>query len=143
MGIDLYFLKRAPILHKQILQLETAEFQTKLFDGLSDKEQEYYLMSTIHGIKESVAQMNRLMDIWRSGNVTALEKVVQETWGRGELSELNSRMLTKRNKNMVLKIEDLIKEPGVDFVVVGAAHMVRKDGLIQLLRDKGYDVARQ
>jgi uncharacterized protein YbaP (TraB family) len=143
MGIDLYFLKRAPMLHKQILQLENMELQAKLFDGLSDQEQEYYLMSTIRGIKDEVKVMDRMMDIWRSGDVIALEKQVQETWGSGQLPQLNARMLTERNKNMVLKIIDLIKEQGVDFVVVGAAHMVGKDGIVQLLRSKGYDVARQ
>jgi uncharacterized protein YbaP (TraB family) len=131
------------MLHKQILQLENMELQAKLFDGLSDQEQEYYLMSTIRGIKDEVKAMDRMMDIWRSGDVTALEKQVQVTWGSGQLPQLNARMLTERNKNMVLKIIDLIKEQGVDFVVVGAAHMVGKDGIVQLLRNKGYDVARQ
>ncbi len=141
MGVDLYFLKRAPMLHKQILQLENVEIQAKLFDGLSDKEQEYYLMSTIHGIDHEVQDMNQLMYIWQRGDLTALEKQVEQSWG--STPELNSRMLTARNKNMVAKIEDLIKEPGIDFVVVGAAHMVRKDGIVAMLRSKGYNVTRQ
>jgi uncharacterized protein YbaP (TraB family) len=39
-----------------------------------------------------------------------------------------------------LKIDKLLKKKGTYFVVVGAAHFIGKQGIIQLLKEKGYAV---
>jgi uncharacterized protein len=143
LGIDLHFIKRAMFLKKTILELETMELQAKLFDGLSDQEQEAYLLAAIQGIEGEVEGMDTLMDIWKRGDLAALEKWISgSALSRPELGVLNSRILTKRNVNMVARIEDLIKDRGIDFVVVGAAHLIGKGSIVQLLRTKGYTVDR-
>jgi len=50
------------------------------------------------------------------------------------------RLLVDRNRNWMPKIEALFARPGRAFVVVGAAHLVGADGLISMLRARGYTV---
>lgn len=50
------------------------------------------------------------------------------------------RLLLERNRNWMPKIEQLFSRPGRAFVVIGAAHLVGPDGLLAMLRAKGYQV---
>ena len=139
LGIDLYFLKRAPFLKKQILQLESMELQAGLFEGWNDKEQEAYLLYSLKGLHSEAEKMAVLMDIWKSGDVKRLEKFLSDSaYNHPEMPTIRKKILTERNKSMLTKIEHLIQEPGVDFVVVGAAHLIGSDGLVELLSNKGY-----
>ena len=50
------------------------------------------------------------------------------------------RLLIERNRTWLPKIEALFARPRPAFVVVGAAHLVGPDGLLQMLKAKGYKV---
>jgi uncharacterized protein len=97
------------------------------------------LLSASLRLSSEVEKMTALMEIWKSGNVKALEKFLADSaYNHPEMPTIRIRILTERNKSMLVKIEDLIKEPGVDFIVVGAAHLIGNDGLVHLLTKKGY-----
>ena len=49
-------------------------------------------------------------------------------------------LVADRNVAMVDKLERLLKRGGSYFVVLGAAHFVGKDGIVELLKAKGYQV---
>jgi uncharacterized protein YbaP (TraB family) len=44
------------------------------------------------------------------------------------------RMVTDRNRNWVSKIEGLLRGGKHAIVIVGAAHLVGKEGVVELLR---------
>ena len=48
-------------------------------------------------------------------------------------------MLEVRNENWAVKMPDVMKEKST-FFAVGAAHLLGKEGLINLLRKAGYSV---
>ena len=52
------------------------------------------------------------------------------------------RLLVDRNKAWLPKLEVLFARPRPAFVVVGAAHLVGTDGLIAMLRAKGYTITQ-
>ena len=39
-------------------------------------------------------------------------------------------------------IEAMFNDPDTEFVLVGAAHLVGADGLVELLRARGYDISK-
>ena len=49
-------------------------------------------------------------------------------------------MVADRNRSWIPKIEELLNAKGDALVVVGAAHLVGKQGLVALLEAKGYSV---
>jgi uncharacterized protein YbaP (TraB family) len=54
--------------------------------------------------------------------------------------QLYQRLLVERNKNWMPKLEALFARRSRALVVVGAAHLVGPDGLLAMLRSKGYKV---
>jgi uncharacterized protein YbaP (TraB family) len=49
-------------------------------------------------------------------------------------------LIYKRNESWIPKLEALLKGPGDALVVVGAAHLGGKRGVLELLRAKGYTI---
>ena len=49
------------------------------------------------------------------------------------MQSLFVKLFDERNKQMATKIEDLLRTEKTYFVVVGAGHLVGKNGLLQLL----------
>jgi uncharacterized protein YbaP (TraB family) len=52
------------------------------------------------------------------------------------------RMFVKRNINMTQNISELLQTKQTYFVVVGAGHMVGDQGIVALLKDRGFTVKR-
>lgn len=84
-----------------------------------------------------------ILKSWKAGDMTELEKMIfaQEATTASE-KELNDKIWTIRNANMVKKIQDmLVKDSEKDyFVVVGAGHMLNDNGIVSELRKLGYTV---
>ena len=51
-------------------------------------------------------------------------------------------ILVNRNHNWVPQIENFLTEDENVLVIVGAAHLAGEDGLLVLLKDKGYELER-
>ena len=49
-------------------------------------------------------------------------------------------MITNRNRSWIPKLESLIRGKDDALVIVGAGHLVGKDGVVELLRAKGYTI---
>jgi uncharacterized protein YbaP (TraB family) len=52
------------------------------------------------------------------------------------------RLLVNRNRRWLPIVDGFLDRRGHTFVVVGAAHLVGPDGLISMLKAKGYTVAQ-
>ncbi|MBI4487011.1 MAG: TraB/GumN family protein, partial [Acidobacteria bacterium] len=138
LGLDRYFYDLAVRGGKAVKGLETAEHQISLFDRMTMDQQDRFLAETLKQLATEKANVTRLADAWRFGDADTIERIV--------LAELKSdasiyqRLLVDRNRTWLPQIEALFTRPGRTFVVVGAAHLVGPDGLLQLLKAKGYRV---
>jgi len=56
------------------------------------------------------------------------------------MKSIYEKIVCERNKNIALKIESYLKTKERYFIVIGAAHLVGKDGIIEILKKKGYIV---
>jgi hypothetical protein len=56
------------------------------------------------------------------------------------LLPIYERLVYERNRNMASKVEDYLRTKETYFVVVGAAHLVGKQGIIEILKGKGFVV---
>ena len=53
---------------------------------------------------------------------------------------MTKKMIVDRNHSWLPKIDALLARRGRAFIVVGAGHVVGPDGLLTLLKAKGYTV---
>lgn len=140
-GIDYYFLQKAKN-RKQILELESFQEQIELFSGLSDSEQELNLYYTLISLDKLEKEMDELMQAWLRGDAQKMNFLLLESMRLADprLSALFKRIFEERNKKMVLKIEQYLKETGSYFIIVGTGHLVGDNSIIGLLESKGYSV---
>ncbi|HIF75084.1 MAG TPA: hypothetical protein EYG31_11430 [Porticoccaceae bacterium] len=59
-----------------------------------------------------------------------------------EAPELYASLLRGRNLNWIPQIDKMLADEDVEFVLVGAAHLVGNDGLLELLKARGYKVSQ-
>lgn len=139
-GIDMYFLNKSQG-KKEIKGLETVEFQVGLFENFSKEESEKFLLSTIMETDQLEKEMDQMVTAWVTGDVEAMEKTMTDTIQESpELEAFYKKLNDDRNVRMVEEIISLLKTGKKYFIVVGAAHMVGKNGIVQLLKNKGYNV---
>jgi uncharacterized protein len=140
-GVDLNFLNKADQRKIDVIELESVEFQLKLFDGFSKEEQEGFLLSTVLEADKMPEMIGQIIDAWLDGDVDKLGSVFNSgVDDYPELKEMYKKLNDTRNFGMAKKIVNIMKQGKTCFVVVGAAHMIGKNGLVQLLKDKGYRV---
>jgi hypothetical protein len=118
--------------------LETAEYQIARFDDMTMEQQDRLLAETLKDVETEQANTKKLVEAWRTGDVPNVERLVLSDLKQEPL--LYQRLLVDRNKNWLPKIEALFSRRGHALVVVGAAHLVGPDGIVAILKAKGYTV---
>ena len=87
-------------------------------------------------------ELRELTGAWRRGDLAALEADL--TQSMTELPELFGKVVTQRNRNWLPRIEQMLADPTQDYLIVtGALHMVGPQGLVELLRARGYHITRK
>lgn len=149
LGLDLYFITSAYSINKPIVELESYSSQAKIFDGLSDETQQQNLndiMDIILSDDKSVTDISseiilNWQTMWQQGNIDSFKEDYTKALGEEE-SEFNMMLLGERDKNMAVKLSEMLERDGQNtyFVVVGAAHLVVDNMVIDQLKEKGYNV---
>jgi uncharacterized protein YbaP (TraB family) len=141
-GIDMYFIEKAVEDSKNIIELETAEYQIELLSSFPDEMMILVIVETLENpLTEEI--MNDLFNAWENGDAAAIESLVYEDMDKYTEFEAYYDILYKeRNYSMAEKIEGFLADDETYFIVVGAAHLVGEEGLINLLEVRGYEVTQ-
>ena len=140
LGLDKHFFDRAQVEGKTIQGLETTDFQISLFDGMTRDQQDRFLAETLKSVDKEKASVARLTGAWKNGDVATIERLVMADVKEDPV--VYDRLLVARNRTWLPKIEALFSRPRHAFVVVGAAHLVGPDGVVSMLKAKGYQVVQ-
>ena len=143
LGLDKHFMDLAAKAGKPAVGLEQGSEQIAVFDGMRRDVQIAFLDDTLTDVEKGADETRNLHAAWRRGDDTVL------------LDEMSSDMRTKfptvyaainvdRNDRWVPKLQRMLDdEHDKDtLVVVGALHLLGRDGVVEKLRAKGYRVQR-
>jgi hypothetical protein len=140
LGVDYHFLSKAQG-KKKILELESLEEQIKLLSGFSDREQELFLLYTLKNLRFIAGQVDALARAWAHGDAQTVESILAKNAKHDvTLARIYEKLLDERNVKMGSKIEGYLSSGGSYFVIVGAGHLVGDQGIVEILRAKGYGV---
>jgi hypothetical protein len=140
-GVDRHLAERAKSSGKPTSGLETLEFQLGLFDQLSTKEQELMLREMVGEVERLDRDINEIVRSWLKGDGDQLTSLLLA--GMLEYPELYQKILVERNRRWSAQIEKLVQQGSGAMVVVGAAHLVGRDSVIEMLKAKGYSVEQR
>lgn len=155
-GIDMYFLKQAKKDKKEILEIESAQYQYDLLSSFPDKLFDLLIKYSIKNEEQMIKDTKDLYDAWLTGNK---EKIIESSTDGNEedfeegfeeydddleiiIADYSERLITKRNIEMLEKVKQYFKEEKNVFVVVGAAHIVGDGALVELLTSNDYNVTQ-
>lgn len=133
-GVDRALLKKG----KPVQAFETFSGQFARFDGLGPLQQRDLLAGIAH--EAALDQTDVRIEAWLTGDVESLEKQMNQ--GYLMSPALREALLTDRNNLFAAKVTAALEQGRKPFVAVGAAHMLRSDGLPALLAKRGYEVKR-
>lgn len=136
-GVDEFLMRRAAKRSMPVVGLESVEEHARVYSGLSDRESEILLLVTFIPSNNAGGD-DAVMKAWRRGDAEMLAAVMQRD--SAEFPAFNERLLGARNRAWVPKIEKFMESGHTYFVVVGAGHFGGNNGLLALLRAKGYQV---
>ena len=137
-GIDKYFLSRATG-KKKIVELESLDYQIDLLSKFSDQEQELFLLYTVKDLRVLRQELDRLTQAWISGDAKGMESIMTRGFAEDRrMSYVYEKLILERNRSMASKIEEFLRNKEIYFAVVGAAHLVGNQGIIEILKGRGY-----
>lgn len=134
---DLNFLVMAMKSSKTINGLETVKEQAGFMDSIPYKKQAEMLLQAMRDFSKSKKDLQDLVKLYKSQDVAALQQGFAED--AGGLADFQPLLLSDRNKRWIPQLEKYMKTAPA-FIAVGAGHLGGKEGVLQLLRDKGYVV---
>lgn len=144
-GVDSYFLKLAHSDNKKIISLETLQSQMAFFTDYSDELYIKQIEAILDSYDEEKHLIKDLYEAYLSGNREKIEEIISmedeiDIEITEEEKKYNMDMLYNRNINMASKVEEFLKENKNVFMIVGTAHVLGEDGIIDLLENKNYKI---
>jgi uncharacterized protein YbaP (TraB family) len=140
-GIDVYFFNKASADGKEIGFLEPAEFQINLLGNMVEQDQYDFLSQTLNDLEVVNELAGDLVKSWKHGDADKLHELLSKSFK--DYPHLHDRLLIQRNKNWVQHIEGAMRKNKNVLFVVGAGHLVGPESVVDLLKEKGYQVEQQ
>ena len=134
---EMEFMEMAQNEKKEMGGLETIEFQLSMFDSIPYKAQADMLIDAIKGADSGNDQFQQMVEMYKKQDLPGLYRMIQgDTEGVAEFEDL---LLVGRNKNWIPIMETMMDTKST-FFAVGAGHLGGENGVVALLRKKGFTV---
>lgn len=150
-AIDTYFINKAKIDRKKILEVESFEYQANLLTSFSDELYDIILSELVDNYDNEVKDLKELYNNWKNGNAEEIAELnddeIEEDDSyspelQKEIEEYNKKVVEDRNLTMTDKAIEYFENNQDVFFMVGTLHIVGEKGMANLLSAKGYTVVR-
>ncbi|MBA2548473.1 MAG: TraB/GumN family protein [Burkholderiaceae bacterium] len=147
LSVEAYLLRVAKADNKQVFEFEGIEQQFELFEQAPWATQVAFLEEALKAVETRGArrELNRIVQAWETADRISLERLLVEMRAQ---SSTGSRftidtILLGRHPKMVRKIETMMADGKSYMFAVGALHLIGPQGLVELLRARGYTLTEQ
>ena len=128
---------------KEKLGLETIQEQMSILaSGELDVQVKDFIRDIKDGKLNASSEMAKLVSFYKNQDIQGLynEMIVSMEKDGGKIGGVTKEdFLDNRNKRWIPKLADFMKNKTL-FIAVGAGHLAGENGVIQLLRNNGYNV---
>jgi hypothetical protein len=121
--------------------LETLDEQLAVLDSLPTEEQLEVLLQSLEETKDIEKEMKRLFDAWQDGDDEPLTRQLEEEFA--DYPELAESLIYARNEHWADQVAAFLEQSDDVLVVVGALHLVGKQGLPAKLERRGFRIERR
>lgn len=136
-GMEELIMRESKQYSKEIKGLETTQFQASIFDSIPYEKQAKDLVNYIDSIDSYKQVTMEMVEVYRQQNLDRMDTLMHKSDpGMDEYMDL---LLYSRNRHWVEQMPNIMKDRCILFAV-GAGHLPGEQGVINLLRKKGYKV---
>ncbi len=140
-GVEAHYSKRAKLAGKRTVALETLDNHIGILSTLGEGYEDAFILQSLEDLKIITTEYAKIVAAWKSGDENKLNKDLVERM-RVEAPEMYRALLVDRNRDWANKVDIYIKSPEVEFLLVGAAHLIGRDSLLKMLQKKGYKIEK-
>lgn len=137
--IDMAVQNRANEAGKPSLAFETMEEQIDLLFNTPLTEQAQGLLEACKKDDLFAEQSSALVEAYMTQDLNKIEAIISDPELGGDDAEALDALIYDRNRSWAVKLAKMMPERSC-LVCVGAGHLPGNQGLLQLLRDRGYTV---
>ena len=137
--IDMAVQTRANEMGRPSIGLETIDEQIDLLFNSPLTEQAEGLLEACKKDDLFTVQSSALVEAYMAQDLAQVEKIFTDPELGGEDAEAMDALIYNRNRSWAEKLDKMMPERAA-LVCVGAGHLPGDQGLLQLLRDRGYTV---
>lgn len=138
-GVDVQLDRQARAASKTITSFETPDEQLALIAAMGAGQESELILSTLRDLARIPSLLDEMVAAWRAGDLEKIDTLMLAEMRR-EFPKLHEDLLVKRNRAWLPKIEAMLADEPVEFVLVGVAHLVGDDGIIRALESAGCSV---
>ena len=146
LGVDAHLAHLARGGNTRIAELESAQYQASLLNRLPDDDQWRLLEEALENMASGrqLREAREIFDAYERADQAALEQIArridEDTTVTGQFTR--EVVLNERNGPMAEKVASLLAQENNAVVAVGLLHLLGKNGLPELLRQRGITVER-
>lgn len=146
LAVEVWLSQGARARKQKIVELESVQAQMALFGRMTTAEQALFLQETIDAIEDS-EQANDARAIaaaWAAADRAALDRIADKTATDDSFSGrfVSRVLLDERNPLLADGIVKLLAREKLSVAAIGVLHLVGKNSVPELLRQKGLRVER-
>lgn len=131
---EMNFVKMAGEQKKELLGLERVEDQVAVFDAIPDSLEIRSIMNMVNDFESQKKEFSRMSTLYKAQDIESLYQLMAES---PEMMGSQELLLDRRNRNWIPVMESAMKNSPI-FFAVGAGHLAGSQGVLELLRKKGY-----
>jgi hypothetical protein len=139
-GVDMTYYQSAKQDMKAVEGLETVDEQIDYVVEMGQGDEDAFVANTIKELKTIKQGYESMIGAWKKGDVKKLNDLMVAEIKKSP--RLYKRLLTDRNQNWLTRIDAYQQTPEKEFILVGVAHLVGPDGILESLKRKGYKVEK-
>jgi uncharacterized protein YbaP (TraB family) len=140
-GVDAHYFARAKKERKPVKWLETADEQLGYLVASADGHEDEFVSYSLKDLQETSELLEVLTAAWRKGDGNRID-VAMVAEMKTAAPYIYKKLLLERNRNWLPIILAEQKPPKTLFILVGIAHLVGPDGLVESLKKSGYKVEK-
>jgi len=140
-GIDINFYQRAVSEGKDLIYIETIDEQIAYILVMGEGQESEYMLKVLSDLHKMPEQFEDMIQYWKTGDDDKMEDLILAEFME-EYPELYESLIKERNERWLPQIEALFLTEEDELVLVGAGHLIGEEGIITMLKERGYSVEK-
>ena len=138
LGIEVYFANEVKNKEIKIGGIESYEESLFRHAQIDSADLDKYLYYTLDTKDEIIPDMINMLNNWKTGNTKVLVEYLNEE--NEDYPSMTEYLQEEKDKIIVNEIEKYLSECEPVFVIVGLAHLILENSVVDILKSKDYHV---